>query len=385
MNFPLVWVEVNLKAIADNVRELRRITSPSAQLMAVIKANAYGHGAVETARTALKSGATFLGVARLNEGIQIRNLGLDVPVLILGYTPSLYAEKLIEYDLIQTVTSFEMAENYSRTAIACGKKIKVHLKVETGMGRLGLFHELCGSLSPGKPANLSAAEKVESIARFKGIELNGIFTHFATADSIDKSYAYTQFKIFMDFLHMLYRRGLEIPLRHAANSAAIIEMPETHLDLVRAGISIYGLYPSDEVEKSRVLLQPAMELKTRIIHLKKVPAGFKISYGSTYQTKQPTTIVTVPIGYADGYNRLLSSRGHMLVRGQRAPVVGRICMDLTMLDVGHIPEVDIEDEVVIFGKQGNQIITIDEIASNLKTISYEIVSTIADRVPRYYL
>jgi len=375
LNSPIVWAEVDLKAIAHNIRELRRITNPKARFMAVVKANAYGHGIIEVARESLENGVEALGVAHIEEGIQLRKAGIDVPVLIFGYTSPVHAKKLIELDLTQTVYSYEISKKLSQAAAKYGKKIKVHIKVDTGMGRLGL-------LSGIKDSSLS---DVESISRLPMLELEGIYTHFATADESDRSYAGKQFEIFMDLLNQLRIAGLEIPVTHAANSAAIINMPETHLDMVRAGISIYGLYTSEEVDRSIIKLKPAMELKTKIIHLKKVPAGFKVSYGITYETEKPTTIATVSIGYADGLNRLLSSNGRMLVCGQSAPIVGRVCMDLTMLDVGEIPEIAMEEEVVVFGRQGNASITADEIASTINTINYEVVSTIMERVPRIYL
>ena len=376
MDSPLVWVEVDLKAIAHNIRELRRITNPKARFMAIVKANAYGHGIIEVARQSLENGAEALGVANIEEGIQLRKAGIDAPVLIFGYTSPVHAKKLIEFDITQTVYSYETSRALSEALAAYGKKIKVHIKVDTGMGRLGLLRGI-------KNNSLSEAE---SISRLPMLELEGIYTHFATADKLDRSYAGKQFEIFMDFLNQLRIAGLEIPVTHAANSAAIINMPETHLDMVRAGISIYGLYTSEEVDRSIIKLKPAMELKTKIIHLKKVPAGFKVSYGTTYETEKPTTIATVSIGYADGLNRLLSSKGRMLVcGGQSAPIVGRVCMDMTMLDVGEIPEIVIGEEVVVFGKQGNASISVDEIASTINTINYEVISTIMERVPRIYL
>lgn len=375
MDSPLVWAEVDLKAIAHNIRELRRITNPKARFMAIVKANAYGHGIIEVARQSLENGAEALGVANIEEGIQLRKAGIDAPVLIFGYTSPVHAKKLIEFDLTQTVYSYETSRALSEAVAAYGKKIKVHIKVDTGMGRLGLLREITDS----------AVSEVESISRLPMLELEGIYTHFATADKSDRSYAGKQFEIFMDFLNQLRIAGLEIPVTHAANSAAIINMPETHLDMVRAGISIYGLYTSEEVDRSIIKLKPAMELKTKIIHLKKVPAGFKVSYGTTYETEKPTTIATVSIGYADGLNRLLSSKGRMLVCGHSAPIVGRVCMDLTMLDVGKIPEIAIGEEVVVFGKQGNTSISVDEIASTINTINYEVVSTVMERVPRIYL
>ncbi|MEA1900871.1 MAG: alanine racemase [Thermodesulfobacteriota bacterium] len=375
MDSPLVWAEVDLKAIAHNIRELRRITNPKARFMAIVKANAYGHGIIEVARQSLENGAEALGVANIEEGIQLRKAGINAPVLIFGYASPVHAKKLIEFDLTQTVYSYEISRALSEAVAAYGKKIKVHIKVDTGMGRLGLLREITDS----------SVSEVESISRLPMLELEGIYTHFATADKSDRSYAGKQFEIFMDFLNLLRIAGLEIPITHAANSAAIINMPETHLDMVRAGISIYGLYTSEEMDRSIIKLKPAMELKTRIIHLKKVPAGFKVSYGTTYETEKPTTIATVSIGYADGLNRLLSSKGRMLVCGHSAPIVGRICMDLTMLDVGNIPEIAIGEEVVVFGRQGNALISVDEIASTINTINYEVVSTIMERVPRIYL
>jgi len=377
---PIIWAEIDLNAIAHNVRELRRITAPSARLMVAVKANAYGHGTIEVARQALKSGADALGVARVDEGIQLREAGLDAPVLVFGYTPPTEAARLYEFDLIQTVYSYETARELSDTASSLDIKINIHLKVDTGMGRLGL-------LPDSRRAALadSAVEEVKFIAGLSGLKLEGIFTHFATADWADKLYAEKQFQIFSNFLDLLHKAGCKFGIKHAANSGAIIDMPQTHLDMVRAGIAIYGLYPSDEIDKSRIKLLPAMSLKARIVYLKKVPAGFMVSYGITHKTKKTTTIATIPVGYGDGLSRLMSSNGHMLVHGQKAPIVGRVCMDLTMLDVGHIPEVEIEDEVVVFGHQGDASITADEIAKATNTINYEVVTKISSRVPRIYL
>ena len=384
MNSFLVRAEIDLKAIAHNIKELRRITHPDARLMGVVKADGYGHGAIEVARCALQNGAEVLGVARIEEGIQIREAGIGVPILIFGYTLPEQTAALLEYDLTQTVYTYPSAQVLSQAATSLKKKIKIHLKVDTGMGRLGLLaHNFQGDNSIA--INTDAIEETLTIAGLEGLELEGIFTHFATADSADKTYAEDQLDLFMRFLNRLRKAGLEPPVRHAANSAALIDMPQSHLDMVRPGIASYGLYPSDDVNKRHVSLKPAMALKARIIHLKKVPAGFKVSYGSTYETRRATTIATIPIGYADGLNRLLSSSGQMLVHGHRAPIIGRICMDLTMLDVGHINNIQMGDEVVIFGQQGSDAITVDEIASSLKTINYEIVSNITARVPRVYL
>ena len=252
------------------------------------------------------------------------------------------------------------------------------------MGRLGLLPQSFQSVNPTK-INTDTITATLAGADLNGLELEGIFTHFASADSADKTYAEYQLELFLNFLKHLQKAGLKPPLTHAANSGAVIDMPRSHLDLVRPGISIYGLYPSQEVDQQRISLKPAMALKSQIIQLKKVPAGFNVSYGSTYTTRQPTTIATVPIGYADGLNRLLSSRGQMLVGRQRVPIVGRVCMDLTMLDVGNVKNVKMGDEVVVFGQQGNETLTVDEMAATLNTINYEIVTGISARVPRIYL
>ena len=254
-----------------------------------------------------------------------------------------------------------------------GVRVPVQVKIDTGMGRLGL------------PAESASLKEVLRIARLSHLELEGIFTHFATADSRDKRYAWEQFERFLSFLDALRREGLEIPFRHCANSAAIIDLPQTHLDLVRPGISIYGLYPSAEVQRSRLSLRPAMSLKARVAQVKKVPAGFPVSYGVTYQTPVPTVLATLPVGYADGYPRLLSSRGKVFIHGQRAPVVGRVCMDFCLVDVGHVPDVAVGDEVVFFGRQGGAVLPVEEVAEALGTINYEVICMVNGRVPRVYL
>ncbi len=381
MSYSLTWAEIDLNAISHNIHELKRIIDPGARLMGVVKANAYGHGDVAVSRYILQQDVDCLGVARLYEAIKLRKGNIEAPILIFGYTDPAESEFLIEHDLTQTIWAYEQADILSTIAGRLGKRIKVHLKVDTGMGRLGLL-----PLNSGSPESYDdAIHEVESILHLPGLELEGIYTHFACADKKDKHYTAVQFDQFMTFLDRLKIAGIEVPLTHAANSAAVIDLPGMHLDMVRTGISIYGLYPSDSVKKDKIELRPAMTLKTKIIQLKDVPAGFSISYGSTYQTEKQTMIATVPVGYADGFNRILSNTGHMLIRGHRAPVVGRVCMDLTMLDVGNIPGVSMEDEVVIIGQQKEMIISADEVAASLNTINYEIVSTMTDRIQRIYI
>lgn len=381
----ILWAEVDLKAVAHNIRELRRITDSNSRIMAVVKANGYGHGSVEVARCALDNGADALGVARIHEAVLLRSDGIDAPILVLGFTPAYFYKDILDYKIIQTIFSRQAAESLSSFAVLNKKKVKVHIKIDTGMGRLGIVVGRFDRYNNGNDQTEYAMKEVESIFRLPGLEPEGIFTHFSMADSLDKSFSRRQFKIFIEFINSLKSQGIEFGIRHAANSAGIIDMPETHLDMVRAGIAMYGLYPSEEVKKEKAFLIPAMAVKSLIIHLKNVNAGFKVSYGATYETKKTTTIATVPIGYADGYNRLLSSRGYMLVGGERAPITGRVCMDLTMLDIGGISGVEQGDEVVIIGKQKNSVIKAEEIAALTETINYEVVSSLTERVKRIYI
>ncbi len=370
--------EIYLGAIDHNLKALQKLTGPSVRMLAAVKANAYGHGLVPVARQAVESGVHMLGVARIREGIALRESGIAAPLLLFGYTSPESIRDLLRYGLTPTVFSFATAEALSAGAVAGGGRLPVHIKVDTGMGRIGL---LPACWQPGAGA---AVPEIERIVRLPGLIPEGIYTHFAAADSRDKTSARRQFERFMAVLAELSDRGITFPLRHAANSGAVIDMPETHLDMVRPGISVYGLYPSNEVDRSRIDLVPAMALKARIAQVKQVPAGFAVSYGSTYITPAPTVLATVPVGYADGYRRALSSRGVMLVGGRRVPVVGRVCMDLTMLDIGEVPGIQAGDEAVILGAQGKDAITADEIAEWLGTINYEVVSTVMARVPRAY-
>jgi alanine racemase len=381
----LLWAEVDLSAIAHNTRELRRITHPEARLMVGVKADGYGHGAVEVSKVALLNGADALGVARLEEGIALRQAGIQAPILIFGYTLPKSVDALIQHDLTQTVYDTAIAKQLSAAISGPNKRLKVHIKVDTGMGRLGLLSPDHSRKRLDHQDTFDTLSDIKTIADLPGLELEGIFTHFASSDALNKSYAEFQFKRFSALLDEIKKEGISISLRHAANSGAIIDMPHTHLDMVRAGIAFYGLYPSLEVSQDRIQLRPAMAFKTRVIHVKTVPAGFAVSYNSTWQSSTETTIATVPVGYADGFSRSFSNRGQMLLHGRRAPIVGRVCMDLTLLDVGHIPHVKVGDEVVIFGRQENRVLSADELAAGIDTINYEIVSTITARVPRVYL
>ncbi len=379
MPHPLIWAEVDLSAIAHNVKELRRLIGDQVQLMVAVKANAYGHGAVEVARTALASGADQLGVARLEEGIALRQAGINAPILVMGYTTAENAPRMMENRLMPTLYALENAREFSKAAVAANATIAFHIKVDSGMGRLGVP---CDALQ--LDLAVRPVEEITAITQLPGLDFQGLFTHFATSDHSDKAFANRQFSRFQALVEDLEAAGIEVPIKHAANSGAIIDLPETHLDMVRAGISLYGLNPSHEVDLSKIDLRPALTLKARIIHLKTVPAGTRISYGGTWTSPTATTIATIPVGYGDGYSRLLSNQGQMLVNGKRAPVVGRVCMDLTMLDVGHIDGVKAGDEAVLIGKQGEEEISADEMADLLGTINYEIVTQLMARVERVY-
>ena len=375
----LVWEEIDLSHIADNVKELKKIVRNGIKFMAVVKADGYGHGAVESAKAALKSGADMLGVARVGEAVALRYAHIKSPILIFGRVPYQMVPGLLEYDLMATVFDYGMARALSEFAQGEGQKIKIHIKIDTGMGRVGII----ANKELGFPLE-RVVDEVKEIKKLEGIDLKGIYTHFATADEKDKSYVKNQFKIFSDCLKGIKDAGIHIEMQHCANSAALIDLPETHLDLVRPGIAIYGLYPSEWVDQNKILLKPALSLKTRIIQLKRVPARFKVSYGCTFETPQESILATVPVGYADGYSRLFSSKGEMLVRGKRAKVVGRVCMDQLVLDVTHIGDVALDDEVVIIGTQDEETISADELAVKAETIHYEIVSSILTRVPKIY-
>jgi alanine racemase len=366
------WVEVDLNAIAHNMREIRSIVRPETEIMAVVKANGYGHGAVQVAKTVLKYGATRLGVATLGEAVEIREKGISVPILVLGYTPEEQAETAIEYDVAQSIYTFEMAQACARTAEKKGKRAIIHLKIDTGMGRIGFL-----------PSSATIME-IKKIFNMPWLFVEGIFTHFAVADCLDKTFTRQQFNKFQEVVHTLEQEGVEIPLKHAANSAAVIDLPQTHLNLVRPGIIIYGLYQSKEVDQQKISLQPALTLKAKVSFVKNVALGTSISYGRRYITEKEALIATLPLGYADGFDRMLSNRGEVLLHGKRVSVVGTVCMDQFMVNASKAPDTKIGDEAVIIGVQGHEQISVEEIAERLNTINYEILCMLSQRVPRVY-
>lgn len=363
-----VWAEIDLAAIRRNLEEIRNCVRGGAKLCAVVKANAYGHGAVAVARAAVDAGASYLAVAILEEALELRSAGFCEPVLILGYTPPEQAPQIVAHNVTQTIFSLEAAAALSAEAMRQGKAVKVHLKVDTGMGRIGVRPEEAGVLAA-------------RIASLPGVELEGVFSHFASSDSADKTAAVAQLMRFREALRCIEAAGVQIAIRHIANSAAILEMPESHFDMVRAGIILYGLWPSDEVTHGAAL-HPAMRLKARISYVKEMPAGEAISYGGAFRTARKSRIATLPIGYADGYSRLLSGKAEVEVGSVLAPVVGRICMDQCMLDVSDAGDVHAGDEVTLFG--GTRM-SAAALAWRLGTIHYEVVCTVGARVPRVYV
>ncbi|MBA7498203.1 Alanine racemase 1 [subsurface metagenome] len=367
------WTEVNLDAIAQNVRNIKKLIGEKKELMAVVKGNAYGHDILEVSSVVLKNGASRLAVARLEEGIFLRKAGIVIPILILGLTLKQQAELLVSYNITPTVCEYEIIEKLSESATKEDKVVKVHLKVDTGMRRIGIFsHDIL--------------RFIKRVRALKNVEIEGIFTHFSVADEKDKTYTEKQFRKFMGVLTTLEKEGIRIPIKHVSNSATLLDLPHMWLDLVRPGISMYGLYPSTEVQKT-IKLIPAHSFKTRIVFLKELPMGESIGYGRTYTTNQRRTkVASLPLGYADGYNRLLSNQVEVLVRGRRFPIIGRICMDQTMIDVTNLPQVEIGDEVVLWGRQGEEEITVEEIAEKIGTINYEIVHMPdKKRVPKLFI
>ncbi len=366
-------VEIDVSAFRHNLNEVKKNISGHTKIIAVVKADAYGHGAPVLAHEAEKCGVFLLAVARVYEAESLRKYGVKSPILLLGACDKNDLEKYLQYDIIPTITSLQSGQELSRACEACRSSIAVHVKVDTGMGRHGIY------FGPRESAN-----EIEKISELPYIKVKGIYSHLANADIFDKTHSLSQIEKFSEIKKFLDKQEKQRFSYHMANSAGVMDLPKSHFDMVRPGIVLYGLYPSNETLNSKMNLLPVMSFKTKITQIKEIPKGSPISYGSTYITPRTSKIATVPLGYADGYSRLLSSRGEMLVHGKRAPVIGRVCMDITMLDVTHIPEAKNDDEVVIIGRQGNENISADEIAEKTGTINYEVVSTISHRVPKIY-
>lgn len=366
-----VWAEIDLEAIRHNLNEVRRLVGTATEIMAVVKADGYGHGAFKIAQTAIEQGATWLGVSLPEEGIALRQAGIEVPILVFEPLQTNQVKVFLEYDLVATSCNWDSMIGLSETAHLSGKVAKVHIKVDTGMGRIGVHWS-------------KAVDFIKKVTELPGIQVDGIYSHLACADEQDKNYAEQQLERFSKLLAVLKTATILPEKVHLANSAAVIDLPAAYFNMVRPGIMIYGLFPSSEVNRAKVILKSAFTLKTKIVFMKRVPAGTGISYGLKYYTKRETTIVTIPIGYADGWSRLLTHKAQALVAGKKFPIVGTICMDQCMIDVGDEP-VELGQEVVLIGAQGTETIATDTIADLLGTINYEVTCMISDRVPRIYL
>ncbi|KZL90251.1 alanine racemase [Clostridium magnum] len=371
-NYRPVWAEVSLDNLEYNMRNIKA-KAMTTEIFGIVKADAYGHGALEVAKVLLKNGATRLSVAVLNEGIELRKGGITCPINILGVTPDTLFEDLIEYDLEPVVFSYEYAKKLSECARSKNKIVKIHFALDTGMGRIGFL-----------PTEESVEEVVE-ISRIPNIQVEGLFSHFSTADEEDKEYSHLQFDKYRWFDNRLKEKGVNIKIRSICNSAAIIELPEAYCDGVRPGIIIYGYYPSEKVDKKNLDVKPVMTLKANIVHLKTLEKDQYIGYGRKFKTERRSTIATLPVGYADGYTRILSGKSKVIINGKFAPVVGNICMDQCMIDVTEIEDVKVGDKVILMGSDGEVKFDAEDIAKILGSIENEVLCMISKRVPRVYI
>ncbi|HWT74643.1 MAG TPA: alanine racemase [Mobilitalea sp.] len=369
-----VQASVDLNAIRHNLLEVRKKLSDNTKLMVIIKADAYGHGAIPLARALSDSGRIdAYGVAIIEEAVELREAGITKPMLILGYTPKEQYDLVVAYDVAQTVFQYEMAEALSMEAQKQGKTAKIHIKLDTGMSRIG-FSDTHESI-----------EEIKRIAALPNVEIEGLFSHFARADETDQTSTFNQLVRYTRFIELLEKENIFILVKHIANSAGIIEFPQAYFNMVRCGIATYGIYPSDEVNQKEIKLIPAMELKTHVIYVKDVEAGVGISYGATYVTDKKRRIATIPVGYADGYSRNLSNLGKVIIHGKYAPIVGRICMDQFMVDVSDIEDVKQGDYVTLLGRDGDAYISAEELAQWSHSFAYELVCTVGKRIPRVYI
>lgn len=369
-----VWAEINLDAVAENYQAMRDNICEETKMIAVVKTDGYGHGAVPVSK--LLEPLDYIwgfAVATAEEAYELRKSGITKPILILGYTFAEDYERLTKEEIRPAVFKYDMAEQMSEAALAAGRKISIHLVLDTGMTRIG-FADTEESM-----------REILKIQALPGIEIEGMFTHFARADELDKSHAREQARRYIRFSKRLEEAGVSIPLKHCSNSAAILEMPEVNMDLVRPGITGYGIYPSDEMSRERISLRAAMSLKSHVVFIKEVEAGVPVSYGGTYVTERTTRIATIPVGYGDGYPRSLSNKGWVLIRGKKAPILGRVCMDQFMVDVTEIPEAKELDEAVLMGESEGAFLGVDELGKLSGRFPYEFVCDIGKRVPRVYL
>lgn len=367
-----VYTKINLDNIKKNIQTVRNRFGDDMIILGIVKANAYGHGAVETAKALVEFGAGMLGVAAIDEALELRENGITAPVLILGQIFRQDYAAAIENDITCTVIDIVTAQGLSKKAQELGKTAKVHIKIDTGMGRIGF--------QPDK----NGKQQIKSVFALDNLFIEGTFTHFANADSVDKTSANEQKQKFLDFTDSLIKEGYKIPIRHMYNSASAMELDGYAGEMVRCGIMLYGLYPSEEMDKDYKLF-PALEFKSHISFVKAVSKDFPISYGSTYITDREMTVATVPVGYGDGYPRYLSNKGEVLVHGTRCKILGRVCMDQFMIDVSHLPNVQIADEVTLVGADGDETITVEDVSDAEYRFNYEFCCLITPRVPRIYI
>lgn len=367
-----VWAEINLGNLDYNIKQIKEKVG-NKEIIGVVKADGYGHGSVAVSQVLLANHVKTLAIATLQEAVALRESGITCPIIMLGLTPDIYANILLEYDIIPVTSSYENARAFSMAAEKTGKIIEAFIAIDTGMGRIGFI------------PNDENAEEVAKIERLSNLKIKGLFSHFATADEGDKTYATEQLTQFEAFYEKLKSIHVDIKFKTFANSAAIMEIPAAHFDAVRPGIILYGCYPSQEVDKKQLSIKPVMSIKANIVYLKKVDSGFSVSYGRKFTTEKESLIGTIALGYADGYPRSLSGKGRVIVNGVYAPVVGNICMDQCMIDVTHVPNVKVGDEVVLMGSQGGLTILADEIGEKTGTINYEIVCAFGQRLPKVYL
>lgn len=370
-----VEADIDLSAIRKNIETMKGCIPKDKKLLAVIKANAYGHGSVQVAEE-LDDLSDYYGVACIEEALELRNAGITKPILILGYTDESQYEMLVRNNITQTIYSYEQAKALSEVSKSLGMTGKLHIKLDTGMNRIGF---LCD-----EDHIKESVDEIVKISKLVDLDMEGIFTHYFKADSVDKSSAMTQLSLYTNMVEELEKAGVHFAIRHISNSAGIMEMPNDTYDMVRSGISTYGLYPSEEMDKEACVLYPAMSFKSHITHLKTVKKGATVGYGGTYELPCDKLIATVGVGYADGYPRALSNKGRVLVRGEYAPIVGRVCMDQIMIDVSDIKDVEVGDEVVLFGCQKDKCIPVEEIADMSSSFNYEFVCDINRRVPRVF-
>ena len=366
-----VRADVDLDAIHHNLSLAKSVINKDTQLMAVIKADGYGHGANQIAKYC-DDVIDRYAVAIPEEGLDLRKAGFTKPINLLGYTHPTQYEDVINYDLIPAIFTLDMAKTLSQKALSMNKTVKIHIKLDTGMSRIGFAD------------NEKSVDVIKEISLLPNLEVDGIFSHFARADEKDKSVARSQFERFTNFVNKLKSKGLEIPNCHISNSAAIMELSDMNLQIVRSGIITYGLYPSEEMDKENFKIIPAMELKSQVSFVKTLKAGTPVGYGGTYVTDKETVIATIPVGYADGYPRSLSNKGRVIIKGQSAPIVGRVCMDQFMVDVTCIEGVKQGDEVTLMGKEGEEFISCEELSGLAGSFNYEFVCNISKRVPRVY-